>query len=63
MGQPLAVVDGAPCSYTNSDDFAFFAAAAQAEVPYRLTHLLHHARVGPSSDDPGPWGKRDRSRV
>lgn len=54
MDQPFAVVDGAPRGYTNSDDFTFFAAAAQTEVPYRLAHLLHHARVGSSSDDPSP---------
>lgn len=58
MDQPLSVVDGAPRGYTDGDDFSFFATAAQAEVPYRLTHLLHHTRVGPPSDDPGPWGKR-----
>lgn len=58
VDQPLSVVDGAPCGYTNGDDFSFFATAAQTEVPDCLTHLLHHTRVGPSSDDPGPWGKR-----
>lgn len=54
MDQSLAVVDGAPRGYANSDDFTFFAAAAQTEVPYRFAHLLHHACVGSSSDDPGP---------
>lgn len=58
VDQPLSVVDGAPCGYTNGDDFSFFATAAQAEVPDCLAHLLHHTRMGPSSDDPGPWGKR-----
>lgn len=57
MDQAFSVVQGAPRGNSNGDDFSFVVAAAQAEVAHGLTHLLHHARVGPPSDNPGPWGK------
>lgn len=56
VDQAVAVVHSAPRGDANGDDLTFVVAAAQAEVMHGLTHLLHHAGVGPPGDDPSSWG-------